>query len=61
MTTKTFKKRLTKIIEDSGEFVVDELILTTPKEVTNKMGLGNVIIVAGIDHKQVFTISIDKI
>ena len=62
MTTKTFKQKLGKLIEQvSGEFVVDNIEMDEIRETAIKQGFDDILCIAGKDHNEIFTLSIQKI
>lgn len=61
MTANKFKKYLTKLIEDDGVFVVDTIDMKQLIKDARKEGFDDVIMVAGEDETEVFTMPILKI
>lgn len=62
MTTKTFYKKLAKLIEDSSEFITDTIPMDKIKQNAKKyLAMDDVMYVAGEDPTQVFLLFIQKV
>lgn len=61
MNTKVFKNKLSKIIDESGEFVTDTIEMKELITRAKNFGFDDILYVAGEDHNEVFTLSITKI
>lgn len=61
MTTKTFSKKLKKLIEDSGLFVTDTIDLTGMKKTAKQSGFDDLILVVGEDETESFMLHVQKL
>ena len=62
MNTKTFSKKLEKIIDNSEEFIADKSTLRREISLLSRsMGFDQVILVSGKDSSEVFMLHIQKI
>ncbi len=61
MTTKTFKYKLVKLLENNGEFVTDVIDMDELKKDAKKQGFDDILYVAGEKEDEVFVLLIQKI
>jgi len=61
MTVKKFVKKLTEIIDNSGDFETDLIDMEEIKDLAKLAGFDDVIYVAGENEDEVFVLSVQKI